>query len=140
MEADASEHAPRETGGMLVGYRSTEGDEVVTGVIIGGPRAMRRSERFVGDGEWQQARLDKVYLESGGVITYLGEWHSHPAGLLKPSRLDRRTARRIARKRAARAPRPLMIIGVTDGDGWRWRAFRHSGWRSGLREVELTSY
>lgn len=140
MDTDSSEYAPLETGGMLLGYRSPAGDEVITGVILGGPHAKRTHDRFVGDGEWQQTRLEEIYLASNCVTTYLGEWHSHPSGLLAPSRLDRRTARRIARERTARSPRPLMVIGISEGDGWRWRAFRYGGWHRRLQPVGLMAF
>lgn len=136
MEAEATEHAPDETGGMLVGYWSETGDAVITGTIGGGPGAVRQPSRFVADGAWQQKRLDQIYLGSGRVHTYLGEWHSHPTGGLRPSYRDRATARKIARTKEARAPKPLMLIAIGDHGVWQWGAFCYRG-RRGFRRLTL---
>lgn len=140
MEAAAAKHAPAETGGMLIGYRSANGEEVVTGIIDGGARGIREKSRFVPDGRWQQQRLDEIYLRSRRHITYLGDWHSHPHGVLSPSRLDRKTARRVAKEAAARTPQPLAVIGVSEGNGWRWAAFRYYRRRRSFRQIDLERF
>lgn len=109
MLAEAARMAPLETGGMLLGYRV--GDEVVVQAITGpGPDAKHHRARFEPDAAWQQQELERVYAESGRITTYLGDWHTHPAGVPVPSRRDRKTARKVAREKSARAPRPLTAI------------------------------
>jgi integrative and conjugative element protein (TIGR02256 family) len=139
IEAEAARHAPDETGGMLVGYWSESGDAVITGTIEGGPQAVRRPNCFVPDGIWQQERLDEIYIRSGRVHTYLGDWHSHPIGALRPSRRDRDTAKRIAKEKEARAPHPLTVIGSTYDGQWSWAAFCY-GRRRGFRELPLRCF
>jgi integrative and conjugative element protein (TIGR02256 family) len=121
LEAEGRRWAPDETGGMLVGYRTDNGadaDLVITDVIPAGPRAVRERVRFAPDGEWQQRRLEELYEESGRVTTFLGDWHTHPRGGVRPSRVDRRTFRTVAKEKGARAPFPLMLI-VGLWQGWR---------------------
>jgi integrative and conjugative element protein (TIGR02256 family) len=139
LEADADEHDPCETGGMLIGYPS-EQSLVITRLVPGGPGAIREHARFEPDGEWQQAELERVYAESGRIETYLGDWHSHPIGVARPSRRDRRTAARIARDRHARCRNPLTLIaGKSWRDGWEFAPFIYRGWR-GFLKVSLETY
>lgn len=139
---------PDETGGMLLGYRTTavDADEIViTGVIGPGPAARHAPQRFEPDGPWQQTQLEAAYARSGRVNTYLGDWHTHPAGRPAPSRHDSRCARRIARRAEARAPHPLILIlgeqRAADGDAdeaaprWGAACFRLA--RTRLRPAPL---
>jgi integrative and conjugative element protein (TIGR02256 family) len=103
---DASECEPSETGGVLLGYRAGATDVIVCALIGGGPKAKRRRSDFEPDGEWQEREIAKAYERSGRIHTYVGDWHSHPDGIARPSRRDRETARRIAKHRPARALDP----------------------------------
>lgn len=128
MAAEAADRAPRETGGMLLGYisPSTSPEEIVIEAVIGpGPAAVHEPTRFEPDSAWQQAHLAQMYERSGRTTTYLGDWHTHPGGAALPSRRDQRTARAIARSKAARAPQPLMLILASDEDDWSVAAFRY---------------
>ena len=94
---------------------------------------------FAPNGPWQREELAAVYASSGRITTYLGDWHSHPAGTALPSPKDLRTAKRVARSRAARASRPLTIILMCDDEkGWLAAAYRYSRWR--LRPVKLEPF
>jgi integrative and conjugative element protein (TIGR02256 family) len=139
LETEAKEHSPRETGGMLIGY-ATDGAIVVTRSIDGGPNSVRKRDRFEPDGEWQQVELERIYRASGRIETFLGDWHSHPRGLGRPSRRDRATARAVARSRSSRAPNPLTLITArTWRGGWELAAFLYIG-RSGFQRLEVESY
>lgn len=109
MEFEAEAAAPQETGGMLVGY-VTDGVAVVTALIGAGPLAVRSPGRFEPDGAWQQTELASLYEASGRVETYLGDWHSHPAGVARPSGRDKTTARSIAKHKEARIKHPITVI------------------------------
>lgn len=99
----------RETGGALLGWR--EDDEWVVHTVLGpGPRARHGFSTFEPDAEWQVERGRSIYRESGGMIAYVGEWHSHPRGSRRPSRQDTITMREIASDPAFRAPEPLSAI------------------------------
>lgn len=106
--------APLETGGMLIGYRSSPDSVVVTALIGAGPQASATATSFRPDSDWQQQRLEEIYVASGRTRTYLGDWHSHPGGDHRLSPRDRRTLRRIAETAEAHLDRPLMAIVVPD--------------------------
>jgi integrative and conjugative element protein (TIGR02256 family) len=109
MAREAARYPVSETGGMLLGY--WQGDVVVVACASGpGPAAQRGRTWFRPDQEWQTAYLARIYAATGRTTTYLGDWHTHPAGSAKPSRIDRKTMRTVRRDRAARQSRPLMAI------------------------------
>lgn len=108
---------PLETGGLLVGYMTEQGP-VVTALIGAGPSATATSTSFLPDAQAQQLELNDIYLRTQGQDTYLGDWHSHPAGLSAMSRRDRRTLASIARHPRARLARPVMLIAA--GAQGRW--------------------
>jgi integrative and conjugative element protein (TIGR02256 family) len=135
----ATENSPDETGGVLLGYESAESATVViTHLVDAGPGAKRKPSEFLPDGYWQEQEIARIYAESGRRSTYLGDWHSHPAGIAAPSGKDHRTARKISVHTAARAPNPLMVIVAKSRGGWRIAAYRFDGKR--LRHAKLEPY
>jgi integrative and conjugative element protein (TIGR02256 family) len=138
MATDARAHAPDESGGMLIGYWSPNGDAVITATVEGGPNAVRKRSRFEPDGKWQQQRLDEIYVRSGRMQTYLGDWHSHPDGIIRPSGRDQSTAKAVAKARDARTPHPLTLICIED-DRWHFGVFAYSR-RHGFERLDLKTY
>lgn len=139
MVTEAAARAPYETGGMLLGYISpnTAPEDVVIEAVIGpGPDAAHYPTRFEPDSGWQQEELARAYADSRRITTYLGDWHTHPGGVALPSRRDRRTARAIARSKAARMPRPFMVILASDDEGWRAAAYRFEAGRLQAARIE----
>ena len=131
----ASEHAPVETGGVLLGLHDNKcRHATVTELVNAGPNAKRETHRFDPDGPWQSAQIAKLYEDSGRALHYLGDWHSHPLGG-KPSPLDRATAKRIATTRAARCPHPVFLILTKLKEGWEPRAYRLA--RRRFRRIEV---
>lgn len=127
---------PLESGGVLLGWRDQADVElVVVGVLGPGPGATHRRTRFSPDTDWQRKEVAAAYAASGRTVSYLGDWHSHPGGGDTPSRRDERTARRIARSRAARVPRPMMLILPGRDDLWRPVPYRFIDRR--LQQMEL---
>jgi integrative and conjugative element protein (TIGR02256 family) len=139
MWAEADARGPAETGGMLLGYKTTapDIDEYVVVEVVGpGPDAVHHTHHFHPDGAWQQRFLEQHYERSGRVTTYLGDWHTHPGSSAAPSSRDQRCARRIARCRSSRNRHPLMVIlGGRGTERWQPLAFRYT--RARLRQVEL---
>ena len=129
---------------MLLGYVAPPSDPeqlMIEHALGPGPGATHERHRFVPDGAWQQEQLADAYEASGRITTYLGDWHSHPAGTAVPSRRDHRTARSIARTASARNRRPLTVIvapttlGKADAD-WSAVAYRFDGKRLALVTLE----
>lgn len=148
MVDEVARRLPVETGGLLVGYEDASGAAVVTAVVGPGPRAVHGGTRFRPDTEFQQNRLAVLYEESGRIHGYLGDWHSHPNGMVAPSRRDRRVLSRIGRKAAARAPRAVMAIVGPSGEGdldltvaaWTLADRRGRGGRSVVARLETRRF
>src|SRR5690349_6487145 len=87
---------PLETGGMLIGYEADDGQLVVKAIIGPGPHAIHRRSKFFPDAEFQQSQLEMHFAATRGRETYLGDWHTHPAGGTSLSLTDKRTLKRIA--------------------------------------------
>lgn len=119
MSNQANFYQPYETGGCLLGYWVKPLEEVVICEIIGpGPNAKHSKMKFEPDHEWQVSKIATVYMESGYLYSYLGDWHSHPNhSSANLSWQDRRTLRKIASHPPARMPHPLMAIIARD-ESW----------------------
>lgn len=110
MQREAQAFAPKETGGVLVGYRARNTEMVVTAVVGPGPNATHELERFIPDTTYQQDEISRLYADSGRMVEYLGDWHSHPGHNTQLSPQDVRTLRSIAAAPQARQPEPIMVI------------------------------
>lgn len=139
--AEARRWPLRETGGALLGWRDGE-DTVVARVLGPGPSARHRRRSFEPDTEWQNAEGRRIYADSARTIAFLGDWHTHPLGIPRPSRQDEQTAQILAEDARFRTPIPLYAIagrswrGLGRGDSWRLAMFEWCG-REGLRRVPL---
>ena len=121
----ALQWAPRETGGILLGYwRADERDLVITEVIGPGEGARHGDASFEPDGAYHIEVVERAYRDSGRAIVYVGDWHSHPAGSTALSDRDVRTLIAIARDRRARIRRPVMgVVGGSDAEDFAlWMA------------------
>jgi integrative and conjugative element protein (TIGR02256 family) len=143
IEREANGAYPRETGGVLLGY-SANGSFVVTDIIGPGPRAVHRLWHFKPDAAYHEAEVARVYLSSGRMHTYLGDWHTHPDGIARMSFTDGRTLRRIARTRAARVNNPIMLISAgSPTNGWEnsaWRFLDESFWKIHTEDMKIIPY
>lgn len=117
IRSEAARHPDQETGGVLLGYFSPEGSVVVADATGPGPDASRSCDSFHPDIAWQRQEVAVRYAESGRINTYLGDWHTHPNGVLVLSPTDRRTLRRISQTATARVPQALMAILAPDAAG-----------------------
>lgn len=80
-----------EAGGILIGRRILDSADLVVDVATEPfPSDQRTRYRFVRLPEGHQQVLDRLWSDSGGGVTYLGEWHTHPAPTAIPSPEDRR--------------------------------------------------
>lgn len=76
-----------EAGGILLGLR--RGDHVhVTALTTPKPGDVRHRVGFRRRDKFHQAQALALWHESGGVVDYMGEWHTHPEPEPSPSRLD----------------------------------------------------
>lgn len=120
MTAEAHRCHPVETGGMLIGWDDFEAGHLVVATIIGpGPNAEHHTWGFTPDGAWQQEQLDRIYVATGGRLTFVGDWHVHPAGGFGMSRRDRRTMAATADEPESRLEVALMGLLAKDGERYR---------------------
>jgi integrative and conjugative element protein (TIGR02256 family) len=121
---EAEYYAPLETGGVLLGYWSSNGElPVVTSFLGPGPKAVHSRRGFVPDQSFHLRGIAELYSASGRRLTYLGDWHTHPGNAAYLSATDLRTLRKIASEPKARAPRPVMMV-LAPGPVWRASAWR----------------
>lgn len=109
MRREASRFRFRETGGILLGYRISS-DIVITEATGPGPKARHQRNSFEPDSSYCQSRLTVAYQNTDGVISYMGEWHTHPCATVSPSRRDLRSMLAIANDPEARQPEPALCI------------------------------
>lgn len=134
--AEARRWPVRETGGALLGWRE-EGHVVIAMILGPGPNAKHGFSSFEPDGPWQVEEGKRIYYESGRTISYIGEWHTHPRGGLRPSRQDRKTARQIANDPDFRTPHLLYAIAGKRrlrGRGWKLVVYE---WHDDLTPVTV---
>lgn len=135
---EATRCVPLETGGILLGWRTSE-HICVTSIVGPGPAACHSRTSFNPDAKWQSEQIAQLYAESNRRLAYLGDWHTHPGAAPNPSARDQQTLRAISRHPPARCPQPVMVIlGQPQTD--EWMAAGHSIARDRHRgKLHLTS-
>lgn len=117
---------PWEVGGWLLGYWTPDRSALfVTHATPPGPRGTCSGVWISGHGH--RERFDEAWSASGGIVTFLGDWHTHPGGPTRPSGRDARAVRQLAGGEQYGTPEPLL--GIVALPRWRaGRTRRHSGW------------
>jgi integrative and conjugative element protein (TIGR02256 family) len=106
-----------ETGGWLLGYWSADGAAVVlTHATPPGPRGAPDGVTVSDEGH--SAYFEQAWNWSDGRVTFLGDWHTHPAGVPLPSSTDRAAMRQLAENAAFDTPTPLIAIVTHPGHRW----------------------
>lgn len=100
----------RETGGILMGYWADGESAVITNVSGPGPKARHGLYTFEPDSTFSQQQLNKIYNESDGQRTYIGDWHTHPLGSLEPSASDSETTFNVAFDPDFRTSKPILLL------------------------------
>jgi proteasome lid subunit RPN8/RPN11 len=81
MSARMRRESPRETGGLLVGRLNAMKKIVYVTRLVRAPADSRGTPYFFTRGtECLPDVLEHVERRTGGLLTYVGEWHSHPMG------------------------------------------------------------
>ncbi len=108
---------PYEVGGWLLGYWSD--DERSVFITHATPPASRGTPFGVRiSGRGHRKRFDEAWTASGGLVTFLGDWHTHPASPPTPSERDEKALHKLATDPAYGTPNPLMVIVSTPR--WPW--------------------
>lgn len=144
LNQEATAKAPLETGGILMGYFGQPGSvPVILWATNPGPRAVHLRNYYRPDPGFDESQIATIYRESGGRITYLGDWHTHLTPFAGLSYRDRRTLSRIARCKSARVERPLMLV-LSYDDQWDvtiWQGRLHKSyiWSRRFSITKLTT-
>jgi integrative and conjugative element protein (TIGR02256 family) len=112
---------PRETGGILLGFRCTTAVHVV-GFGGPGPHARHAHASFTRDGRFAQQLLERNVEDSAGAVDYLGEWHSHPAAV-GPSGRDAASIAWIAENALYDCSVPYLVVVIRERPSWVFHAF-----------------
>ena len=83
-----------ECGGVLLGRLFPEQNRIIITKIVESRGAKKSRYNFRMNVNEMQLIMDREWHESGGKVTYLGDWHTHPQQRPKPSYTDRITFRR----------------------------------------------
>lgn len=101
----------KEAGGVLLGYR--RGVHIHVSDATGPQKKdLRTRFSFNRKDPHHQWYADELWNKSGGVVGYLGEWHTHPEQLPKPSSVDTGDWLRIT---TIQAQPCVFIIGSSAG-------------------------
>jgi integrative and conjugative element protein (TIGR02256 family) len=103
-----------EAGGILLGMR--RGEHIhVTQLTSPGPEDRRSRTTFHRARRSHQEHALKLWHESGGLMDYLGEWHTHPEIGPNPSAIDLREWCMLLRNYEAAL---VFLIGGTGQQFW----------------------
>jgi integrative and conjugative element protein (TIGR02256 family) len=126
-----------ETGGLLLGCDLGMGPGFVVRLCGDpGPNAVRQSTNFTRDLA-HSAMLAERAAEIDGSV-WIGEWHTHPAGLSMPSAYDLLTYRWLLANREVDFPRLLSLIVLAAEDGG-WTPPRIFAWSISANSIRQLS-
>jgi integrative and conjugative element protein (TIGR02256 family) len=107
------QHGPSETGGILVGrIGATKKTIYVTRLVPAPPDSRGTPYVFTRGTERLPEALDQVRRRTGGLLTYVGEWHTHPMGGSDLSDTDKHAVISL-RSILNRAGLPTLVTIVT---------------------------
>jgi proteasome lid subunit RPN8/RPN11 len=102
---------PRETGGILLGFRFPDGLVVTRFLLVEDTGSSTHS--YLLRRRPAQRQLDAVRRHAGPAVGYVGDWHSHPKDV-GPSRSDLRSI--AAACRDAGGPVALIVLSYTGSE------------------------
>lgn len=108
---------PWEVGGWLLGYWSEGGSELFVTHATPPSRGTPFFVRLSGRGH--RGRFDEAWDATGGQVTFLGDWHTHPGGNPSPSDRDESALCQLAEDPDYGTPEPLMAIVASAR--WPWQ-------------------
>ena len=105
-------HLPNETGGIILGYIDQKLKLIyIVDVLKAPPDSKADQTGFTRGFEDLEAVLKEVARRTANIVSYIGEWHSHPAFTSPyPSTVDRTLIEELARTLALDGQPALMVI------------------------------
>jgi len=106
--------APNETGGLLIGLVNIKRQIIyVTRILPAPPDSKGSPYAFIRGTQDVPERILEIQDNTGGLLGYVGEWHTHPAGGPRLSLKDREAVNKIKRN-LDKIPLPTHIMLVTN--------------------------
>lgn len=100
-----------ESGGILLGKRTTDGKKYIITEITEQNQFDRSGPLFfIRDRIAAQHKINDLWIESKGLVNYIGEWHTHPCKNPRPSIIDRVLMQKIFREKSNVWDEAIMII------------------------------
>ncbi|GAB4193647.1 MAG: hypothetical protein OHK0022_08750 [Roseiflexaceae bacterium] len=111
---------PNETGGVLLGAIDSERKRIIiVDSIASPPDSVEWPTLYIRGCQDLTRRVSLCEERTGGGVTYIGEWHSHPAGYsTTPSTADHTVLRWLAEARAVEGFPGVMAIVGDSGCSW----------------------
>jgi len=81
----------KERGGLLLGRLFPKENLVVVVDAIESPAISSGASKLYVDNNTANKEMKKRWQDSGGKVTYVGDWHTHPEAVPTPSFIDRDT-------------------------------------------------
>lgn len=109
---NCKQQAPKETGGVLVGIANYKTKTIHVFDFISEPQGSHGTCcGFVRGAQGLPAQIEEIKKETGDVIGYIGEWHTHPMDLKKLSARDEETIAELAElNRTVPIPTCALIV------------------------------
>lgn len=108
---------PNETGGILLGYLDQKMKSIhLVDALPAPPDSIAEADGFIRGKEGLQVALDDCRTRTAEIVTYVGEWHSHPPGAsVIPSHLDITLLASLSEQMASDGlPFLMMIVGQSE--------------------------
>lgn len=116
MLSQCKKYKPKETGGVLIGVCNYKTKTIhVFEVLNGPPDSKRTSTSFIRGKQGLPQQIEHFKEKTGGVIGYIGEWHTHPMQLETLSGKDKQTIEKLLPKNR-QEPIPTLSLIVTNTD------------------------
>jgi integrative and conjugative element protein (TIGR02256 family) len=108
---------PWEVGGWLLGYWGDDRRSLFVTQLT--PPTAGRPWKVTISSDGHRHYFDEAWEASGGEVTFLGDWHTHPGQPATPSRRDRLALVKLATEPEYATPQPLIAIAKTGR--WPWQ-------------------
>jgi integrative and conjugative element protein (TIGR02256 family) len=120
------EGLPHETGGVLLGQFDLMNSRVyVVDAMCAPADSMRTDAEFARGVEGLSAKIDESLARTANIVSYVGEWHSHPRGVeAGPSGKDIRLLVHLALMLRQDGLPALMLIAGESSEQWMIGAVR----------------
>jgi len=115
--------AQPEAGGVMLGRFMRDGGDIIVDRVTEPMAGDRRSRnRFFRSQASHQDVITAEWEASGGIRTYIGEWHTHPEMVPTPSNTDVRDWRRRLRRDVFHGDAlRFVIVGQREVTAWMLR-------------------